>query len=711
MRIRRLQISGFRGFAGHCDLDLDAEAVIILGANGQGKTSIFDAVLWGLTGEVPRIGSKHVISLYSESGGARVEIELVDPAGTIFTVTRSLGEGQDGLRLTIAGDVSEGIAAEAALLERLWPETGRTEDAISALTAATTRSVYLQQDLVREFIESEDERQRFLAMSELVGAGTVSELTVALDKAKAAWTGATNTQADALAERQVSMRASEARLESLAEPEVKIEGDLTEDWESWWRRAEELGVGEGELPEVDSPEAPRALEAAMRQLGALRAAASRRVLVVEELDERLRSESSEGPPAGQLEQLRTEATEAQEAEAQARRALGAVEEAAAEQRRHQVEAVEQLAEARALAEIAVRHLEGPCPVCGQDHDIEATRARLDEMIAASGPDEGGADPVDEIGALAERLRAAEAERIEAVERLGAAEVAARERGLAAENRRRQLAELGVEDGPEAAAKLARLAERQRSEAEALEAQIMAGERLGLELARVGERALRAELEGDVEAARAEVASLEAEVAARMRTRELAGRTLEELRETAAAVVSRRLEQIRPLLQRIYRTIDPHPSLRRIELTPEFSGRRGELTAMLSDPFEDKRVPQPDAVLSSSQLNALAVSIFLALNLGLPRLPLEMMMLDDPLQSLDDVNLLGVVDLLRRTKASRQMIVSTHDRRFSGLLTRKLRAMGSGGRTRLIELDGWSRRGPRVGQLDAPVDAKPLRIAA
>jgi hypothetical protein len=51
-------------------------------------------------------------------------------------------------------------------------------------------------------------------------------------------------------------------------------------------------------------------------------------------------------------------------------------------------------------------------------------------------------------------------------------------------------------------------------------------------------------------------------------------------------------------------------------------------------------------LSSSQLNVLAVSAFLALNPGVETLPLNAVALDDPLQSLDDVNLLSLIDLPR-----------------------------------------------------------------
>jgi hypothetical protein len=69
-----------------------------------------------------------------------------------------------------------------------------------------------------------------------------------------------------------------------------------------------------------------------------------------------------------------------------------------------------------------------------------------------------------------------------------------------------------------------------------------------------------------------------------------------------------------------------------------------------DTTEAKTSEAPELLLSSSQLNALAVAIFLSLNLRIGNLPTDSVILDDPLQSLDDINLLGLVDLLRRTKA-------------------------------------------------------------
>jgi len=110
------------------------------------------------------------------------------------------------------------------------------------------------------------------------------------------------------------------------------------------------------------------------------------------------------------------------------------------------------------------------------------------------------------------------------------------------------------------------------------------------------------------------------------------------------------------------------------------------------------------------MNALAVAVFLSFNLGMPKLPIETAMLDDPLQSLDDINLLGLIDLLRRTKDERQLIVSTHDPRFGHLLQRKLRPINERQRTITIEFTGWTRRGPDYRVEDITPDLKPMRIA-
>ena len=111
------------------------------------------------------------------------------------------------------------------------------------------------------------------------------------------------------------------------------------------------------------------------------------------------------------------------------------------------------------------------------------------------------------------------------------------------------------------------------------------------------------------------------------------------------------------------------------------------------------------------MNALAVSVFLAFNLGVESVPLKTAVLDDPLQSLDDVHLLGLIDLLRRVKGRRQLVLSTHDARFGTLLARKLRPISEHQRTVAIDFVDWTREGPTLVLHEISKDRSDLRIVA
>ncbi len=210
-------------------------------------------------------------------------------------------------------------------------------------------------------------------------------------------------------------------------------------------------------------------------------------------------------------------------------------------------------------------------------------------------------------------------------------------------------------------------------------------------------ARRGEIEKEHERARLELAALEDSIAQRDKTRELASKIIDALRLAGDELVSDRLRAVEPLARRIYRRIDPHPAFTTVHLRSWLLRGRGHMAPQLEDPVSEKRAEQPGLVLSSSQANALAVAVFLSVNLGVGDLPLDAALLDDPLQSLDDVNLLGLIDLLRRVKQQRQLLVSTHDQRFGQLLARKLRPTVEGRRTVVIELRDWQREGPEVLQ--------------
>ena len=711
MRLSSIEIEGFRGFAQRVSLDLDADTVIIVGANGQGKTSLFDAVLWALSGSVPRFGNddSRLISLYSISGTSRVCLELQSAAEGKCVIDRSSDGKRQRLSVDINGITYTDTEANYFIFKQLWPEALATESSNTALTTAITRSVYLQQDLVRQFIETDDEQMRFKAASELVGAGRVTELQLELDRARTAWTRATNVRERDAEESRNRLMLLESRLARLADVTPQESVDIEEAWSNWWERATVLGVSL-DTPKAASPGAPTSIDVAIKQLRELRRSNDRQHALCKELVAEIESSALTAEPPD-IDSLRKASELTEERLQQLREDLAQAERQAARARRAQVEHRETREELRALAQLALRHLAGDCPVCGQKHDEANTRRRLDELCAM---------PAEEVTVIDHRATelAADLERQEEIclgakARLRDAEKADREYRDWVRRRDSRLKEMGfhLTQESEIVERLDMLdteLEDKKGRMAGLEEE---GEQLALSLAQVAEMARRTELEQEVTRMRKEVEQHEKDVLDRQKTGSLAAQILEGLRDAAYFVVQEQLKRIEPVLRGIYAMIDPHPAFRDVRFVIRFAGGRGRLGTTVDDRHEKLSSESPWAVLSSSQMNALAVAIFLSFNLGVPKLPVEAAMLDDPLQSLDDVNLLGLMDLLRRTKDRRQLIISTHDSRFGRLMQRKLRPINEHQRTITIEFTGWSRHGPTIRSEDVVPDLEPLRVAA
>lgn len=712
MRITAIELAGFRGFAQKQRFDLDADAVVLIGANGRGKTSLFDGVLWALTGSIPRLDDDDgVLSLYSESGEARVSLVLRTAEGKVCEVVRSYDGKHQRLRMEYGGEVLREPTSNVRLLEVMWPEALLTADSTASFSTAITRSVYLQQDLVRQFVEADTEQHRFRCAGELVGAGRVTELQLALDRAKTAWSRATNLHEQDAERVRTRLRMLEEQLDRLTRVTEDSESGVQLAWTEWWKLSQELGIDIRRIPAVGSIEGSAALSNAVKQVTVLRRFNEGRRDLARELISEIELRADITPPDDAVIRRTMEAEEKQIVAM--REALAQAESDAAEQRRRQVELREGREELRVLAQLALRHLGSECPVCAQRYDKEATRKRLKELATVPATEVGEPPAAQQVIALAAQLEEHERARATAEAELRKAEQLSRDYRNWLADRDRRLRDLGIDPDkePNVVQSLKQLHKDLEKTIVALSRQQESGEQLALRLAQAAELARRGELEEEISKVREEVEHFDKLLVSRSKTGELAGRILDGLRDATYFVVKERLRRIEPLLKRIYATIDPHPMFRGVSFLTRFTRGRGRLDTQINDPLADLSSDSPRTVLSSSQMNALAVAIFLAFNLGVKSLPLQTAMLDDPLQSLDDVNLLGLVDLLRRVKEQRQLIISTHDSRFGSLLERKLRPIREGQRTMVIEFDGWSREGPTILWREVARDLKPLRIVA
>lgn len=130
-----------------------------------------------------------------------------------------------------------------------------------------------------------------------------------------------------------------------------------------------------------------------------------------------------------------------------------------------------------------------------------------------------------------------------------------------------------------------------------------------------------------------------------------------------------------LINSIYKKIDPHPFFKKVEFHTDFmTSDSPGLNIVLSDVSGNSI--SPILYFSTAQMNVLSLSVFLAGALYAKDddgNSLDVIMIDDPIQSMDSINILATIDLLRSisVQLDKQIIISTHDNNFFELLQRKI----------------------------------------
>jgi DNA repair exonuclease SbcCD ATPase subunit len=707
MKIVNIQVAGFRAFGRKQSFDLDADVVIVNGSNGQGKTSLFDSILWGLSGIVPRIAADDhaLLSKFSDTGQIEVTVKLRNEAAAEILVRRSFDGEQQRLRFEYAGQIYRDADAEGKLQNVLWPGAKTSTDPRRAVADTITRSVYLQQDVLREFLTRDDEQARFSSIADLIGVGQLSDLRLQLDRARTAWSTITNQRIAELAQRESKLGSLR---EELSRTELKnLEGAPIPVWNTWWSRASKF-LPTLQIPEPDQSGAAAVLDRTIRIIQSQ----SNNLLRQRDLISTLRVDVDRHTTKAtqtDIEQLRTRVSEAKQEIQLLRQRLSKEVTNIAAFRRSRAESKSLQDKLALFASLALQLLGDQCPVCSQKYDVESTRARL-ERLSQTAPEITHVEEEPSVKDLEDQLKKAEQESVEIEAELREAELARQQHERWFTTVSDQLRQLGIEIGDDLAQALTSSASKVEPVISEMQELIKDGERLSIQLLQISDRSRAKELQSQITVLERENAGLKADLEGRQAAGNLATKILEALRESEDDVVQLQLEEINPLLQRIYSRIDPNPVFRSVSLVSKFLKGRGHLNPKVADPSLNVSSTSPEQILSSSQVNALALSLFVSLNFGLPKLPIDALLLDDPLQSLDEINLLGVADLLRRAKPVRQLIVSTHDERFIGLLQRKLRPIQDNERLLMINLSGWSRSGPEVEINSAQPDLQPMRIA-
>ncbi|MGH3024777.1 MAG: AAA family ATPase [Gaiellaceae bacterium] len=694
-RLSWIEIESFRGFAETCRVGLDADAVIITGPNGVGKTSLIDAITWALTGQVPRLEqhkerrTDDVLTNRYRSGTA--------PRATLAVVV-------DGIEVLVSRD---GRSADAPTVERAG-ETSRGNDAVAAALGFRTLEELkyaletwgvLHQDSMRAVLEARpDEFQARLR--DILGLGVLGEFESWIKAQCKTATDTVNEARGRLARATAATASAHASLTQATEQvsEAEAPSEARQALEETAARAKPcLHI---RLPENSDATAMVLLQETRR----LQTEIARRWASYRSLSDSL--EAAEARQLADPDELRATLELAASVYEKAQKEAAAAEANLAAFQ-------ERLRGLAALAAAVLPHLGSTCPVCEQAIDPDAVRDRLQSLLDQS---------ADRAALTAlEDARTAARSAVEAAEQR-----------LAEVRRSQQVAQ-------EQEQEVARLRSERDAQASWFQAITADDELIPIHIGTPTEglisetnshlRSLEAALERwqtavTESAARAQEPALRARAAqqeeqerqARNEVERLAAQELN-LKALAAAateavvdVTDEWLRELNPLFGAVYNRLAAHPTFTELGLEHDIYYGKGRTLPRVYDRLLDIS-DNPQLVCSEGQLNIVALSYFIAFALSAGERSLPFLIMDDPLQFMDEINVLGFADLCRQLRASRQILVTTHDRRFARLLERKLRPRQSGETSLQIEFATWERSGPSIEATVREPEPVPELLAA
>jgi len=634
-----VEVCGFRGFRDKLRVTFGSGFTVVVGRNGVGKSTLFDAVEYALTGSIDKYtvekAAQESLSDYlwwRGSGKAEAYYVIVafkGATGQIFTIKRTRESGSDKTTSEI----------EAALCKELRPE-----DALRQLC----RTSIIRDEWIAALSVDLSDTERFEQVRAALGLGQGSAFSA---KAKAVLKAAESTHTSRKGVYEEARNQLMRAIRDLAEAKEAIAkaGDAAAAMQTLQDATpggpEELiarlaagravlATGRGRLP---------ALEEAIRQ--------GREVLELKRTFEAPDSMARRREAQQRLTELTRLKEDSDRRWAEARKALEV------EERGNEI-----AASLGALIEHGTRlgTTEAHCPLCAA--------GRTEEEFAAG------------IALALQRMRALASGVAEARQRANAARDAA-ERSLAElDSASAELAEMEAEGSRLSAREQAHVEIFERNnldfrfvqDPDALE-QFLSTERDRLiEL----ERAL---LTLEVSQTVSRTASIEEQVVVLRAAANAAASSLEQaeqavgfakvmdrsVKSVSGELIDERLAQISPLLNELYQRLRPHFDWRSIEYSI-----RGDVRRFLSLRVGDGLNPQ--FVFSSGQRRAAGLAFLLSVHLARDWTSWRTLLMDDPVQHIDDFRALHLIEVLAALRlGGRQVVCAVEDEALADLLCRRL----------------------------------------
>lgn len=146
---------------------------------------------------------------------------------------------------------------------------------------------------------------------------------------------------------------------------------------------------------------------------------------------------------------------------------------------------------------------------------------------------------------------------------------------------------------------------------------------------------------------------------------------------------------------IFKRIFTHPYYRKLKFNFGENNFGNKTLKIICCHENGETVINPAYIFSSTQVNILALSVFLSIAIKQKCTNLDLILLDDPIQNMDDMNILAFIDVLRscidQDILDKQLIISTHDNKINNLFIKKFRFYKS----KIYKFIDYTFEGPRV----------------
>lgn len=639
MKLDFIEVVGFRGFKRLVRMEFPTGFVVITGRNGVGKSTVFDAVDFALTGSI----SKYDVRLAKGGGldehiwwigeGAALDhyvtVGFRTSSGEKIDVTRRRDGSVDSGQLSrLAELLCSDISAHSS-----WPET-----LVSTSLIRDERISAMSLDLT--------EQARFAAVRAALGAADISSFE---DRAKEI-TKASKFARDAQSQNHAKAheelgRALSTLTEARSSANTQVDSSAAKEI-----LRKHLSTPQAELSQLiasgkDFLAKERSTITGLRSL----------IAGLDRLDQERRSFESSGIDI-----------------AAARQRIVALEAQILETESDLVRAEDEYQQAKAADEHAALHLslldqgerlglqDGHCPLCqlGQsesefDAAISVARAALRDqapLTAATGV---------ALSQGKENLIALRKELSSVGDTVGSFEAAQKRFSEEQARLDENLQAYGMERNQSVSAVTEAFLKRQDAIA-AVEQSLFA-----LDASSSQDRV--SSLEARVEQLRAHVEAEAVRLNQAERGLEISQQTEKAIKQVSNELLSEQFDTVLPLLKELYRRLRPHADWREIEI--DIAGKlRASLNFTVGDGYN------PQFLFSSGQRRAAGLSFLLAVHLSRPWCTLNTLMLDDPIQHIDDYRSLNLVEVLSAMrKSGRQIIVAVEDKALADVLCRRLRS--------------------------------------